>query len=42
MNVTISDDDALAIRLLAVRLGIPAATIAQYAVRDFIARHSGA
>ncbi len=42
MNVQLSDDDALAIRLLALRLNLPAETIAQYAVRDFIARHSGA
>ena len=42
MNVTISDDDALALRLLALRLNLSADDIARYALRDFLARHNGA
>jgi hypothetical protein len=41
MQIHLTDDQALALRLLAIRLGLPAEEIARYAVGDFLARHSG-
>jgi hypothetical protein len=42
VDVHLSDDDALAIRLIALRLGLPAEAVARHAIADFLARHSGA
>ena len=41
MQIHLDDDQSLALRLLAIRLGLPADEIAGWAVGDFLARHSG-
>jgi hypothetical protein len=41
MQIHLSDDQALAFRLLALRLNIPTPDLVQWALSDFLARHSG-
>jgi hypothetical protein len=41
VQIHLPDDDALALRLIALRLGMPAESVAQAALRDFLTRHSG-
>jgi hypothetical protein len=42
VDVHLDDDTALALRLLALRLGMPAQDVARYALTDFLRRHAGA
>ncbi len=42
MDIHLDDDTALSLRLLALRVNLPAADVARMAVADFLRRHSGA
>jgi len=42
VNVHLDDATALSLRLLALRVGLPAEDVARMAVADFLSRHSGA
>ena len=41
VQIHLDDDTALAVRLLALRVGLPAEDVARTAIADFLARHSG-
>jgi len=42
VDVHLDDDTSLAIRLLALRLGMSAESVARFALTDFLRRHAGA
>jgi hypothetical protein len=41
VEIHLDDDTALSVRLIALRLGLPAQDVARFALADFLARHSG-
>lgn len=42
MQVQLDDETALSLRLLALRVGMPAEDVARLAVADFLRRNAGA